>query len=114
CSGRSPRVVRTEPDPQGEHAATPTLLGMTEPDGRTTDPGGPPTASAAPAAPPRSRWAARWRSLRGAGGLRILGAAGGGLLLNLAFAPRTWWWAALLGLALLGLSVHRRRLLPAL
>lgn len=29
-------------------------------------------------------------------------------------APRTWWWAAVVGLALIGLALHGRRALPAL
>lgn len=60
------------------------------------------------------RWAQRRQALRGTGGLRILGAAAGGFLLNLAFAPSTWWWAAMVGMALFGLAAHGRRLSPAL
>jgi apolipoprotein N-acyltransferase len=41
--------------------------------------------------------------------VRILGAALGGFLLKVAYAPSTWWWAAVLGLALLGLVLHGRR-----
>ncbi len=50
----------------------------------------------------------------GVGGLRILAAAAGGYALNLSFAPSTRWWLAMVGLALLGLSVHGRRIRPAL
>jgi len=57
----------------------------------------------------------RWRkSLLGGGGLRILAALGGGYALNLAFAPSTAWWMALVGLALFGLAVHDRRWRPGL
>lgn len=59
----------------------------------------------------RSRWR---RSLFGTGGLRILTAGIGGFLVKCSFAPSTWWWAAILGLALLGLAVHGRRLWPAM
>ncbi len=52
----------------------------------------------------------RWRSVRGAGGLRIVGALAGGGGLYLGTAPRTWWWSAILGLMLLGLVLHGRRL----
>jgi apolipoprotein N-acyltransferase len=62
-------------------------------------------------APSRSgtsgRWLAGWgRSLAGTGGLRLLAAIAGGLTLFAGFAPSTQWWAAILGIALLGLSVH--------
>jgi apolipoprotein N-acyltransferase len=51
----------------------------------------------------------RWRrSLFGFGGLRILGAAAGGWSLYAAFAPSTWWWAAIAGFALLGLALDGR------
>ena len=50
----------------------------------------------------------------GTGGLRIVAALLGGYALNLAFAPSTRWWTALLGLALFGLAVHGRRVRPAL
>ncbi len=57
----------------------------------------------------------RWRQqLLGPGGLRILAAVAGGYALNLSFAPTTWWWMALVGLALLGLAEHGRRVRPAL
>ncbi|SDP32755.1 apolipoprotein N-acyltransferase [Nakamurella panacisegetis] len=57
----------------------------------------------------------RWKaSLLGVGGLRVLAAVVGGYALNLSFAPTTLWWMAPVGLALLGLSVHGRRLRPAL
>jgi len=52
--------------------------------------------------------------LLGPGGLRIIGAAAGGYALNLAFAPTTLWWLAIVGLAFLGLSVHGRKVRPAL
>ncbi len=56
----------------------------------------------------------RWgRSLRGSGGLRILAAAAGGLALYLSFAPSTQWWAAIVGLALLGLAIADTRWRPA-
>jgi apolipoprotein N-acyltransferase len=54
------------------------------------------------------------RALLGTGGLRLLSAAAGGLALDLSFAPTTLWWMALVGLALLGLSVHGCRIRPAL
>ncbi len=38
----------------------------------------------------------------------------GGYALNLAFAPTTLWWMALVGLGLFGLAVHGRRMRPAL
>ena len=60
------------------------------------------------------RWVPRWRSLRGSGGLRILGALAAGALLYLSVAPRTWWWSALLGFAVLGLVLHGRQVRPAL
>ena len=51
----------------------------------------------------------RWRrSLLGAGGLRILAAATGGLLLFGAFAPATRWWEAIVGFAIFGLAVDGR------
>jgi len=50
----------------------------------------------------------------GSPGLRILAAAAGGYALNLSFAPTTYWWLAFVGLALLGLAVHGRRIGPAL
>ena len=51
----------------------------------------------------------RWRrSLFGAGGLRILASAVGGLALYGAFAPSTRWWMAIAGFALLGLAVAGR------
>ncbi len=56
------------------------------------------------------RWAARWRSVRGTGGLRLLGALAAGGALYLGTAPRTWWWSAILGLGLLGAVLHGRRL----
>ncbi|WP_111765846.1 apolipoprotein N-acyltransferase [Nakamurella deserti] len=56
------------------------------------------------------RWSRRWRSVRGAGGLRLLGAVAAGGALYLATAPRTWWWSAILGLMLLGAVLHGRRL----
>ena len=62
----------------------------------------------------RTRWAARWQTVRGPGGLRILAAAAGGVSLQFAFAPSTAWWAAILGLALLGLAVHGRAVRPSL
>ncbi len=63
---------------------------------------------------PRSsvRWRARlirWRrSLLGVGGLRILAAGAGGYALYSAFAPSTLWWLAVVGFALLGLSLDGR------
>ena len=60
------------------------------------------------------RWQQRRRALLGPGGLRIAAALLGGYALNLAFAPSTRWWMTLVGLALFGLSVHGRRVLPAL
>ncbi len=58
---------------------------------------------------------AGWRrSLIGLGGLRVVGALLGGYALNLAFAPTTWWWMAFVGLGLLGLVLHGRRMGPAL
>ncbi len=62
----------------------------------------------------RTRWGARLQALRGPGGLRILAAAAGGVSLQFAFAPSTAWWAAILGLALLGLAVHGRTIKPSL
>ena len=56
----------------------------------------------------RERWLFRVRSLRGAGGLRILVAAAGGLLLYAGYAPSTLWWAPILGFALLGIAVYGR------
>ena len=50
----------------------------------------------------------RRRALFGAGGLRILAAGVGGVGINFGVAPHTAWWAPLLGLALLGVSVHGR------
>jgi apolipoprotein N-acyltransferase len=51
----------------------------------------------------------RWRrSLFGPGGLRILAAAIGGYALYSAFAPSTLWWLAMVGFALLGLSLDGR------
>ncbi|WP_084614081.1 apolipoprotein N-acyltransferase [Nakamurella lactea] len=63
------------------------------------------TTPAGTAGPGRrlARWA---RALRGTGGLRLLAAAAGGLTLYAAFAPSTLWWAAIVGIALLGLSVY--------
>ncbi len=55
------------------------------------------------------RWLARWRGLRGAGGARIVAAVVGGFSLYLSAAPRTWWWSAILGLALIGAALHGRR-----
>ena len=52
----------------------------------------------------------RWtRAVRGSGGLRILAAAAGGLAVYAAFAPSTQWWAAILGLGLLGTAVDGTR-----
>ncbi len=59
------------------------------------------------------RWAARWLTLRSGGGLRIVGALAAGFGLYLGTAPRTWWWSAVLGLLLLGLVLHGRRLRSA-
>ena len=59
------------------------------------------------------KWLARWRSLRGAGGVRILAALAGGAAIYLSSAPRTWWFAAIVGLALIGASLHGRRSAPA-
>ncbi len=58
---------------------------------------------------PRAAGVSRWRPLRGSGGLRILAAVAGGLSLYAATAPRTWWWAAIAGFALLGASLYGRR-----
>ncbi len=57
---------------------------------------------------------ARGRSLRGSGGLRILAASAGGYAVFLAAAPRTSWWTAIIGLALIGGSLHGCRVKPAL
>lgn len=57
----------------------------------------------------RQRRNRRARALRGSGGLRILAAAAGGLMLFAGFAPSTLWWAPIGGFALLGLAVHGRR-----
>ena len=46
--------------------------------------------------------------MRGTGGLRMLGALAAGAALYLGTAPRTWWWSAILGLALLGVVLHGR------
>ena len=51
--------------------------------------------------------------MRGSGGLRIVAAALGGWVTQLGYAPRTYWWAVFVGLALYGLAVHGRRLWPA-
>ncbi len=56
----------------------------------------------------------RKRSPFGPAVLRVVAAAAGGFLLDLAFAPSTWWPLAILGLALLGLSVRQQRWRPAL
>jgi len=48
------------------------------------------------------------RSLFGPGGLRILAAAAGGYALYWAFAPSTRWWLAIVGFAMLGLSLDGR------
>ncbi len=59
-----------------------------------------------------SRWLElcrqRWASLRGVGGLRVLAALGGGLLVYAGFAPSTAWWAPIIGVALLGVAIHGR------
>jgi apolipoprotein N-acyltransferase len=54
------------------------------------------------------RWRRRWTSLRGFGGLRILGAAAGGVACYAGYAPSTQWWAPILGFTLLGLAVVGR------
>ncbi len=59
------------------------------------------------------RWRRRGQALRGSGGLRIVAAGLGGWITQLAYAPRSWWWAALLGLALYAVAVRGRRLWPA-
>lgn len=56
----------------------------------------------------RERWPRRLKSLRGVGGLRILVAAAGGLLLYAGYAPSTLWWAPIFGFALLGIAVYGR------
>ena len=56
----------------------------------------------------------RLRRLRGGGGLRIGAAVLGGLALYASYAPSTLWWAAPIGLGLLGLAVHGRAVRPAL
>ncbi len=48
------------------------------------------------------------RSLFGAGGLRLLASAAGGVALYAAFAPSTRWWLAILGFALLGVALDGR------
>ena len=50
-----------------------------------------------------------WRA-RAAPVLRVLAAAGAGLLLYLSFQPRPLWWLAPVGFAVLYLSLHGRRL----
>lgn len=51
----------------------------------------------------------RWRrSLLGSGGVRLLAAALGGFALYGAFAPSTAWWLAIVGFALLGVSLDGR------
>ncbi|WP_344470098.1 apolipoprotein N-acyltransferase, partial [Nakamurella flavida] len=62
----------------------------------------------------RLRRQGRLRRLLGAGGLRILVAVLGGLALYASYAPSTLWWLAPVGLGLLGLAVHGRRIRPAL
>ncbi|WP_306750571.1 apolipoprotein N-acyltransferase [Saccharothrix yanglingensis] len=66
----------------------------------------PPVAPGQPAAdtPP----ARRRRDVRGTL-LRVLPAAAGGALVYLSFPPRTTWWLAPLGFAVLGVLVHGRR-----
>ncbi|GAA3464067.1 apolipoprotein N-acyltransferase [Saccharothrix longispora] len=66
----------------------------------------PPVAPGQPAAdtPP----ARRRRDVRGTL-LRVLLAAAGGVLVYLSFPPRTAWWLAPLGFAVLGVLVHGRR-----
>jgi len=54
------------------------------------------------------RWRRRWASLRRFGGLRILGAAAGGVACYAGYAPSTQWWAPIFGFALLGLAVVGR------
>lgn len=65
--------------------------------------------SAAQTAPPTRRHL----MVRGDTVLRILVAAAGGFMLQLSFAPSTWWWAAILGLSALILAVHGRSFWPA-
>jgi apolipoprotein N-acyltransferase len=48
------------------------------------------------------------RSLFGFGGLRILASLAGGFALYAAFAPSTFWWAAVVGFALFGLALDGR------
>jgi len=45
--------------------------------------------------------------------LRLLIAVAGGLTVYAAFAPSTLWWAAIVGMALLGIAVHRVHGRPA-
>ena len=67
----------------------------------TTDP------AAGPAGPRRRRYLRP--GPRAAFLARATGAAGGGVLLYLGFAPRTGWWLALPAFGLLGAAVHGRR-----
>src|SRR5699024_6418537 len=61
-----------------------------------------------PRQPRRGRWRHRWQSLRGTGGIRILAAAAGGLAVYAGAAPSTWWWAPIIGFALLAIAVAGR------
>lgn len=50
---------------------------------------------------------------RGNAVARILAAAAGGFMLQMSFAPSTWWWAAIIGLSAVILAVHGRSFWPA-
>ncbi|WP_164479144.1 apolipoprotein N-acyltransferase [Nakamurella antarctica] len=56
----------------------------------------------------------RWRSLRGLGGLRILGSIVGGAGLYFGSAPHDLWWLPILGFAVIGACLYGRRIRPAL
>jgi len=61
----------------------------------------------------RQRETVRTAALRGAA-IRLLTAVVGGLTLYAAFAPSTQWWAAIVGIALLGIAVNGVRSRAAL
>lgn len=54
----------------------------------------------------------RWQRLRDGllrgGALRMVAAVGAGVLLYAGFAPSTWWWAPMLGFAVMGVVTHGR------
>lgn len=55
-----------------------------------------------------ARWRGRWVALRGQGGLRLLAAIAGGVMLYLGYAPATLWMFPMIGLALLAIALAGR------